>query len=397
MKKIVSICLLLVLLGMLALPASAVSAKAVYTSGSSFQVGGTASIDTVATRQNVMSDSGVTSDLYNAALEGNMSYHWVSSNGGTPKDGESVTWTQADVGKEFYCQVGFYSDKDCVWYLDHIISEPVIIQGAEAAKLSPNGGTYYLTVGKPFQLKISCNVPVQEIGYFMTSMPNGLSINKDGLITGTPTKEGFWYVTIAAWKGEDDVAADAGFEFYVSKEEAKEVPKITTTSLPEATVGKDYYKKLECTDGDAVFTEYYNPGKPNQLKESGLYITQHGELEGKPSKAGTYTFTICAAGEGGEGYATFTLTVKDAEVATEPTQEAVAPEGNKKPGKDKNDKTAAQDISATTGDNQESGLDIQQILLYGGIGLGVILLIVTVVAIIAVTKKPPQRPPQGPQ
>ena len=223
MKKIVSICLLLVLLGMLALPASAVSAKAAYTSGSSFQVGGTASIDTVATRQNVMSDSGVTSDLYNAALEGNMSYHWVSSNGGTPKDGESVTWTQADVGKEFYCQVGFYSDKDCVWYLDHIISEPVIIQGAEAAKLSPNGGTYYLTVGKPFQLKISCNVPVQEIGYFMTSMPNGLSINKDGLITGTPTKEGFWYVTIAAWKGEDDVAADAGFEFYVSKEEAKEV------------------------------------------------------------------------------------------------------------------------------------------------------------------------------
>lgn len=383
MKKLISILLMMVLLVSLTIPVQAISAKAVYTSGSSFQVGGTASIDTVTTRQNVMSDSGVTSDLYNAALEGNMSYHWVSSNGGTPKDGESVTWTQADVGKEFYCQVGFYSDKDCVWYLDHIISEPVIIQGAEAAKLSPNGGTYHLTLNKPFQLQISCNVPVEEISNFMTPLPNGLSISKNGLITGTPTKEGFWYVTIAAWKGEDDVVADAGFEFYVSKEAVKE-PEITTTGIPEATVGKDYYAKLNCTDADASFGEYYNPGKPNQLKESGLYITQHGELEGRPSKAGTYTFTICAAGEGGEGYRTYTLVVKEA--APEPT-EIVAPTEpapTAEPTEETEGKFTRKD---RTDDDEEDQEDYDQLIIWILAGTCVLIAIAAAVVVIIIVSK----------
>lgn len=385
MKKIISIFLLMALLVSLAIPVQAISAKAVYTSGSSFKVGGTASIDTVTTRQNVMSDSSVTSDLYNAALEGNMSYHWVSSNGGTQKDGPTVTWTQADVGKEFYCQVAFYSDKDCAWYVDHIISEPVIIEAGAQPKLSPNGGTYYLTLNKPFQLQISCNVQVEEISNYMTPLPNGLSISKNGLISGTPTKEGFWYVTIAAWKGEDDVVADAGFEFYVSKEAPAVEPEITTKSLPEATVGKDYYAKLNCTDGDASFGEYYNPGKPNQLKESGLYITQHGELEGKPTKAGTYTFTICAAGEGGEGYATYTLVVKEAkEEPTEPTQDPTEATTEKP---DKADKGNKKDNNKQDRDEEEDDEGISDIVLYVAIGMGVLLVIVVVLIVVLVASK----------
>jgi len=387
MKRIISsfaaLVLLLSLLGMLTVGVSAISAKAVYTSGSSFQVGGTASIDTVTTRQNVMSDSGVTSDLYNAALEGNMSYHWVSSNGGAQKDGPSVTWTQADAGKEFYCQVAFYSDKDCTQYLDHIISEPVIIQGAVAAKLSPNGGTYQLTLNKPFQLQISCNVPVEEISNFMTPLPNGLSISKNGLITGTPTKEGFWYVTIAAWKGEDDVVADAGFEFYVSKEAVKE-PEITTTGIPEATVGKDYYVKLKCSDGDAAFSEYYNPGKPNQLKESGLNLTQHGELEGKPTKAGTYTFTICAAGEGGEGYRTYTLVVKEA--APEPTEPVAPtePAPTAEPTEETEGKFTRKD---RTDDDEEDQEDNDQLIIWILAGAGVLVLVAAAVVVIIIVSK----------
>ena len=93
---------------------------------------------------------------------------------------------------------------------------------------------------------------------------------------------------------------------------AIEAPEIKTTSLPKATAGKEYYCKLKCTDPDAVFSEYYNPGKANDLGKTGLYVTQHGELEGTPKKAGKYTFTLMASGEGGEGYMTFTLTVEEA-------------------------------------------------------------------------------------
>ena len=262
--------------------------------------------DKLATRQSVMDDSKVTADIYNAALEGNMSYHWVSSNGGTSRDGQSVTWTQADVGKEFYCMVAFYSDKDCVWYLDHVISQPMIIQGNTV-----------------------------------------------------------------------------------------EAPQIITQSLPEATVGMDYYVKLGCTDPDATFGEYYNPGKANQLAESGLYITQHGELEGIPVKAGTYTFTICAAGEGGNDYATYTLVVKEAtEDSTEPsqteTEDPAAPDqtptenpvestkesGNKPNRTDKNHTKEDRD------DGTDAAISIGNILIFAAVGSGILLMIAIVVIMI---------------
>jgi len=387
MKKIISIFLLLALLVSLAIPVQAISAKAVYTSDSSFQVGGTASIDTVTTRQNVMSDSGVTSDLYNAALEGNMSYHWVSSNGGAQKDGPSVTWTQADVGKEFYCQVAFYSDKDCAWYVDHIISEPVIIQDAAAAKLSPNGGTYHLTLNKPFQLQISCSVPVEEISNYMTPLPNGLSISKNGLITGTPTKEGFWYVTIAAWKGEDDVVADAGFEFYVSKEAVAE-PEITTKSLPEATVGVAYSAKINSTDSKAEYGISYNPGGGNDFEKTGLTLSASGQISGTPKAAGTYSFTVCAAGEGGEGYMTYILTVKKAaEEETEPSTETQPGDSTEKPTKkptsSKNQNNKETDDEDE--DREDSGLD--QILIYVGVGIGALIIILVLLLVLVLKRR----------
>ena len=88
-----------------------------------------------------------------------------------------------------------------------------------------------------------------------------------------------------------------------------EPPVIIDNTLPEATEGEAYYHKLECTDADAVFGVWYNPGKDNDFEATGLTLTQHGEIEGTPTKAGSYTFTLYASGEGGEGYQTFTLTV----------------------------------------------------------------------------------------
>ena len=96
-------------------------------------------------------------------------------------------------------------------------------------------------------------------------------------------------------------------------------PAITLKSLPTAYVGEQYYVRIDCGDLDAEFCEYYNPGKSNDLGKTGLIITDRGVLEGTPTKAGSYTFTICAANEHGEDYATYTLIVKEAE--QNPTEE----------------------------------------------------------------------------
>ncbi len=88
-------------------------------------------------------------------------------------------------------------------------------------------------------------------------------------------------------------------------------PEITTEKLSEATVGEEYSVKLKCTNENATFGIYHNPGKENDFDKTGLKLSSSGKISGTPTKAGTYKFTVCAAGEGGEGYMTYKLTVKE--------------------------------------------------------------------------------------
>lgn len=105
------------------------------------------------------------------------------------------------------------------------------------------------------------------------------------------------------------------------------IPKITTKSLAEATVGKEYAEKLECTNSDVAYSI-----ESGSLPE-GVTLTQHGEIEGTPLTAGTYKVVIKATPEDlGKDYATtaeFELVVKEAEkvateAVTEPTDEVTS-------------------------------------------------------------------------
>ena len=57
-------------------------------------------------------------------------------------------------------------------------------------------------------------------------------------------------------------------------------PEITTTELPNAVVGQEYYFRLECTDPDVAYS-LFRSSLPD-----GMYLTQHGEIEGTPTEAG---------------------------------------------------------------------------------------------------------------
>lgn len=99
-------------------------------------------------------------------------------------------------------------------------------------------------------------------------------------------------------------------------------PEIQTETLPNAVVGTQYSVQLKCTDPDAEFFPYYNPGTQNDLEEgSWLGLSIDGWLMGTPTKAGTYSFSVCATGAGGEDYGVYTLTVVEAgsQETTEPT------------------------------------------------------------------------------
>ena len=102
-------------------------------------------------------------------------------------------------------------------------------------------------------------------------------------------------------------------------------PKIETETLPDAVVGTQYAFELKCSDPEAEFFPYYNPGTQNDLEEgSWLGLSVDGWLMGTPTKAGTYSFCVCVMGAGGEDYGVYTLTVVEAgtQESTEPTAQA---------------------------------------------------------------------------
>jgi len=224
---------------------------------------------------------------------------------GTPKEAGEYTFTlmASGAGGESYLTFTLTVEEA------ETVAEPEI----QTASL-PNA-----TVGKEYYCKLECTDPDAVFAeYYNPGKANdlaktGLYITQHGELEGTPKEVGEYTFTLMV-SGE---GGEGNKTFTITVEEAETSkpaaePEIKTTSLPKATVGKEYYCKLKCTDPDAVFSEYYNPGKANDLGKTGLYVTQHGELEGTPKKAGKYTFTLMASGEGGEGYMTFTLTVEEA-------------------------------------------------------------------------------------
>lgn len=107
---------------------------------------------------------------------------------------------------------------------------------------------------------------------------------------------------------------------------AGEPPVLLTKTLPQATVGEDYGFTLEVDRYDAEFSVSYNPGGANDFEKTGLSLTVEGMLIGKPTKAGTYTFTVCVSNAYGEGYGVLSLKVEQAS-AEDPTQTTTAPTG----------------------------------------------------------------------
>ena len=87
-----------------------------------------------------------------------------------------------------------------------------------------------------------------------------------------------------------------------------QIPEITTKSISDGTVGESYYQKLTCSDPDVVYS-LFRSSLPD-----GLYLTQHGEIEGTPTKAGFWHVVIKVTPEAGEDYANtkeFDITISE--------------------------------------------------------------------------------------
>ncbi len=88
-----------------------------------------------------------------------------------------------------------------------------------------------------------------------------------------------------------------------------ELPAFITEALPEAYVDAEYEFQIECSDPNATFSIYYDPGKANDFESTGLTLSENGLLSGTPHLLGRFPFTVCVSNDVGEDYRTFILDV----------------------------------------------------------------------------------------
>ena len=136
-------------------------------------------------------------------------------------------------------------------------------------------------------------------------LPPGLSLSSEGYLNGTPIEAGIFEFEVKAY----NVAGIATKTFTLTIENASVInpsvaPKITTTSLPDGYVDKDYAFTFEASGSVPITWSITN------LPED-LSMNSEGYLKGTPTEAGTYSVVVTAKNSAGSDTKTFTIKIID--------------------------------------------------------------------------------------
>ncbi|KVP39685.1 putative Ig domain-containing protein [Burkholderia ubonensis] len=151
-----------------------------------------------------------------------------------------------------------------------------------------------------------------------SSLPAGLSLSSDGVISGVPTSAGSGTLTARATylnaKGEQ-VYQVVALNIGVS---------LNTATLPTANVGTSYtydFKPRVSVSGDPNYTisaVQFKTASGSSLP-AGLVLSPTGILSGTPSTVGSPSFSIVAAYKGKEGTQQYSMSVQPAFFDFNPT------------------------------------------------------------------------------
>ncbi|MBI4563356.1 MAG: putative Ig domain-containing protein, partial [Planctomycetes bacterium] len=138
------------------------------------------------------------------------------------------------------------------------------------------------------------------------TLPEGLTLTADGLLSGTPSAAGAYTFTVTV---TDDAGADNG-DFSLAVTAAPlpgpSAPVITSTSpLPDATQGEAYSYQFEHSGGLGLAAWSVTGG----TLPSGLTLSAGGLLSGSLASAGAYTFTVRVADDTGSDSREFSVSV----------------------------------------------------------------------------------------
>ena len=135
-----------------------------------------------------------------------------------------------------------------------------------------------------------------------TGLPGGLSISKNGLISGKPSAAGQSNVTISATNGTGTVSQGLALTVMVA------APVISSATTKTSTAGTAFSYSIIASNSPTSFSA---SGLP-----SGLSVTPTtGVISGTPIDAGTFNVTLGATNTTGSGTAMLTLTINPGAVS----------------------------------------------------------------------------------
>ena len=189
----------------------------------------------------------------------------------------------------------YNSGTEFQWYILKRVAPSITISNLKNGRVGANYSIQLTATGSnPIKWSIVGN------------LPDGLQLNSDtGVISGIPTTEGKYTFTIEA---DNKMSPKDSKEVTIIIEEEQIPPTITTETLIDGLLGKEYYSELLATGNKTITWEIVSGELPDGLtldKDSGI-------ISGKPTNPGSYTFTVRAT-NGIEPDATkqYTILIKD--------------------------------------------------------------------------------------
>jgi len=167
----------------------------------------------------------------------------------------------------------------------------------------PNG-----VVGTPYQISLQASggdgtyVWALSVG----TLPNGLTLDPDGTLSGTPTTPGVFTSSITVTSAGQTIIA--GFAIRVFNPLA-----ITTAPLLDGLVGSAYSQALTATGGDGQYTWSLSVGT---LPDGLTFDPGSGVISGTPSSVGTFDFTVQVTSAGLTASEDYSITILPALAVT---------------------------------------------------------------------------------
>lgn len=165
--------------------------------------------------------------------------------------------------------------------------------------------------GASYQQMVTATGGARQYQFALVSgaLPPGLTLSRDGLLSGTPMTAGSYRFTLNAINAGSLCAGSREYTLTITSE----CPALTINppTLPNGAAGAAYNQTLTATGGTAT---YYFALAAGALPP-GLSLSANGSLSGTPTQAGIYNFTIAAESNGCTGAQAYTLGIRSATVA----------------------------------------------------------------------------------